>query len=244
MNELLFFVQMIICFGTLLVMNKLFGKVGVFAYIALAVILANIEVSCLVNMFGLPDGSVCLGNVTFASVFLATDILNECYGYKESKKGVAVGIISAVFFVVMTQIDTFYKSATDGFMHETFITYFSVKGAFVWVTASSLIMFCLAHMADVWLFERIKRKTGNKWLWLRNNVSTIVANCTENALFCIFGYYLFPLWFTGTELLPLTNAVIISLTTSLIEIIIGLLDTPFLYIARRWKHKEKTITEV
>lgn len=239
MNELLFLSQIIICFGTLIILNKLFGKNGVFAYIALAVILANIETVCKVNMFGLPDNTVVLGTVTFASVFLATDILNECYGYKESKKGAIIGIISAIFFIAMTQIDILYRPASDSFMHDIFSTYFGVDGTFIWVTISSVMMFSISQLLDVFLFERIKRKTGNKLLWLRNNVATIISNCTENFLFCIFGYYLFPMWFSGGVIMSIENVLMIALTTCVIEIAVALLDTPFLYLAKKCKYKEK-----
>lgn len=239
MNELLFFVQIVICFGTLLVLNRVFGKNGVFAYIALAVILANIETACKVNMFGLPDNAVVLGTVTFASVFLATDILNECYGYKESKKGAIIGIVAAIFFIAMTQLDILYRPASDSFMHDILVTYFGVNGAFLWVTISSIMMFSISQLLDVFLFERIKRKTGNKWLWLRNNVATIVSNCTENFLFCIFGYYLFPMWFSGGAIMSIENALMIALTTCIIELVVALLDTPFLYLAKKWKYKKK-----
>lgn len=239
MNELLFFVQIIICFGTLLILNRLFSKNGVFAYIALAVILANIEVVCQVNMFGLPDNTVVLGNVTFASVFLATDILNECYGYKESKRGVFIGLISAIFFIVMTQLDTLFLPASDSFMHDLFSDYFGINGAFVWVTISSIAMFFLSQLLDVVLFEKIKQKTKGKLLWVRNNVATITANCLENILFCVVGYYLLPMWFSGEYIMPINNALMIALTTSIIEVIISIADTPFLYLAKKWRYKEK-----
>lgn len=239
MNELLFFVQIIICFGTLLILNRLFGKNGVFAYIALAVILANIETACKVNMFGLPDNTVVLGTVTFASVFLATDILNECYGYKESKKGAIIGIISAIFFIAMTQIDILYRPASDSFMHDIFSTYFGVDGTFIWVTISSVMMFSISQLLDVFLFEKIKQKTKGKLLWVRNNVATITANCLENILFCVVGYYLLPMWFSGEYIMPINNALMIALTISIIEVIISIADTPFLYLAKKWKYKEK-----
>lgn len=83
MNELLFILTILLTFGGLLLVYKLFGKVGLFAWIAIAIILANIEVLKSVDMFGI---SATLGNVTFASIFLANEILNEKYGKKEAKK--------------------------------------------------------------------------------------------------------------------------------------------------------------
>lgn len=241
MNELLFFAQLIICFGSVVVLNKLFGKNGVFAYIAIAVVLANIETACLANLFGLPDNTVFLGTVTFASVYLATDILNECYSYKDSKKGVIIGIIAAVLFLGLIQLDILYKPASDSYMHELLTAYFGLDGVFIWVTISSVVMFFLSNLLDVWLFQKIKKATKSKFVWLRNNVATIVANCLENFLFCFFGYYLLPLIFAGGPIMPIGNAAMLALTTCAIEVIVSLLDTPFLYAAKKWSYKDKDL---
>lgn len=237
MNEILFFITLIIMFSIVIVLHKFFGKAGLFAYVSMAVILANIEVSCQVNMFGLPNGWVTLGNVAFASVFLATDILNECYGYKESKKAVNLALIIIISFLVLMQLDLLF--ITDNPMHNLLTQFFGTDGVFIWVTLSSIICFYLANLLDVWLFEKIRQKTGDKKLWFRNNLSTITANCLENFLFAFLGYYLLPLIFTGSPIQPLGLSLGICFATCLIEMIIGVLDTPFVYLARRIKNKSK-----
>ena len=233
MNEILFFIILIIMFTIIILLHKFFGKAGLFAFIAMSVILANIEVSCQVNMFNLPDGWVTLGNVSFASIFLATDILNECYGYKESKKAVNLALIVIIVFLLLIQLDLLF--ITDNPMHELLSQFFGIDGTFIWVTFSSIICFYLANLVDVWLFEKIRQKTGDKKLWLRNNLATISANCVENFLFAFLGYYLLPLIFTGNPIQPLTLSLGICVSTCLIEVIISLLDTPFVYLARKIK---------
>ena len=238
MNELLFFASIILCFGLLLVVNKLFGKGGLYAWIAMASILANIEVTKNIALFGFQD-FVTLGNVSFASIFLATDILSENYGYEASKKGVHIGLFSVVSFLLMIQLDLLFIPSDSGlFMHETMKNLFGLNGAFVWVTISSVTMFYLANLLDVWLFNKIKQKTGEKKLWLRNNVASIIAQSLENFVFCILGFYLLPLLFAGGSIYSFTNCLIIAGTTCLLEAIISIIDTPFVYLAKRYK-KEK-----
>ena len=48
-------------------------------------IIANIQVIKTVHIFGI---SATLGNVMFASIYLATDILNDIYGRKVAKRAV------------------------------------------------------------------------------------------------------------------------------------------------------------
>lgn len=239
MNELLFFITLIIMFSLVVLINKFFKKAGLFAFISMAVILANIEVSCQVNMFGFPDGWVTLGNVAFASIFLATDILNECYGYKESKKAVNLAFIIVAIFLLFMQIDTLFIPSSEDYMFNTMKEFFGINGAFIWITLSSVICFYLANLLDVWLFDKIKAKTGDKKLWLRNNVSTMTANCLENFLFAFCGYYLLPLIFTGQAFMPLNISLGIALSTCLIEVVIGILDTPFVYLAKKLNKKEE-----
>ena len=67
-------------FVLLLIMYKTFGKTGLFAWVAVATILANIQVTKTIEIIGL---TATLGNSLYASTFLATDILNEKYGRKK-----------------------------------------------------------------------------------------------------------------------------------------------------------------
>ena len=91
---------------------------------------------------------------------------------------------------------------------------------------SSMIMYFIANMADVYLFTRLKEKSDGKRLWLRNNVSTILCNCLEN-----FGFI--ALAFAG--IYDGKTILIIAASTSVVEFIVALLDTPFLYLAKRFK---------
>lgn len=240
MNELLFFITLIIMFSITVLANKLFGKYGLYGVISLAIIVAEIEVSCQVNMFGFPDGWVTLGNVAFATIFLCTDILNECYGYKESKKGVYIALFVIVSFLVIIQLDLlFTPSENYSFMHNTLKTYFGLDSVYVWITISSIICLFIANLLDVWLFEKIRNKTKNKKLWIRNNVATITSNCLENFLFVFLGYFLLPYIFTGNKIQPLSVSLGVALSTSVIEIVIGICDTPFVYLSKKLQYKDK-----
>lgn len=234
-NEILFFISLILIFSAVLFAHKVFGKQGLFAIISMLIILANIEVSCQVNMFGFKDGWVTLGNVAFAAIFLATDILNECYSYKDSKKAVHIAAAVIVLFLGLIQLDLLFKPASDSFMHDTLKTYFGLDSVFVWVALSSVVCFYLANLLDVWLFNKMRSKTGAKKLWVRNNVATIVATCTENFLLFFLGYYLLPMTFNGSAIINIEMVMMMGAAASLIEILVSLLDTPFVYLARRLK---------
>ena len=67
-NELLLLASLVLAYGGALIWLRLFGKSGLYGWTILATIAANIEVTLLVNAFGMEQT---LGNVLFASTFLA-----------------------------------------------------------------------------------------------------------------------------------------------------------------------------
>lgn len=220
MNEILLFVEIIIVFSLLLLTKKLFKKEGLLLWIGIATVLANIQVSKTVDIFGM---TTTLGNVLFASNFLATDILVECYGLKESKKGVYMGLFSVIIYLIVTQITLFFTPSsidiTDNAMNALF-------GLAPRICISSVVMYFLSNLADVYLYNKLKEKFNGKKMWIRNNISTIICNCLENFAFIFFAF---------SGIYTIRDMISIALVGSFIECIIALCDTPFLYIAKKIK---------
>lgn len=94
------------------------------------------------------------------------------------------------------------------------------------ITVSSIVMYAISNIADVYVFEAIRRATKGKYLWLRNNVATILCNCLEN-----FGFIF--LAFLGVY--DARTCFEIAIATSIVEIVAAVCDTPFAYIGRRIK---------
>lgn len=216
MNLLLLFIEIIVYFGVLLLMNKFFKKEGIYVWIAIASILANIQVCKNIDLIGI---SATLGNVLFASNFLATDMLNELYDKKSAKKGVYIGAIAIIISIIITQITLLFTPNEFDFVQDSMKTLFEFN---LRVSLSSLLMYIVSNYADVILYSKLK----NLKLWQKNNLCTILCNCLEN-----FGFIF--LAFAG--LMSFKELIIIALSTSAIETVIALFDTPFLYFARKFK---------
>lgn len=220
MNNILLFVSIIGVFSIMLVVKKLLGKEGLIGWIGIASILANIMIIKSVNLLGI---GATLGNVLFASNFLATDMLTENYGYKEAKKGVKFGIISVIIFLLVTQVALMYIPNADDVAQESFKLLFGLVPR---ITLASVSLFALSNFVDIKLYEYLRKKSDGKKMWLRNNLCTIISNGTENFLFYLIA-------FGGT--MPLSVITSIAISATIIEIIIALCDTPFLYISKRIK---------
>lgn len=218
MNIVVFFSEIVIVFGLLVACHKLFGKEGMIAWVAMATVLANIITAKNAMIFGL---STAIGTVMFASVFLATDILSECYGKTIAKKAVVIGLFANVLLIASTQIALRYVPSAFDYADGAMQTLFALN---LRISIASAIMYFISNMADVYIFNKIKDKMDGRALWLRNNVSTIICNCLEN-----FGFI--ALAFVG--IYDAKTILTIAVSTSIIEMVSAVCDTPFLYLARK-----------
>ena len=219
MNEFLFLITLIINFSCVIFAYKFFGKIGIFCWIAMATVIANIEVLKCVDMFNM---AVTLGNVTYGSIFLATDILNEKYGINEAQKSVYIGFFVLLFFTAITQIDLQYVPNSSDFAGGAMQTLFGITPR---ICLGSMFAYFISNMLDVHLYTLIKKfLPSDKFLWVRNNAATMVSQLIDTMIFTLIA-------FAGVFTVNILFQLI--LTTYLIKIFIAALDTPFLYVAKR-----------
>lgn len=219
-NEVMFFVTAVVTFGLLTLVARIFGKSGIYAWIGMAVVVANIFVCKSVDLFGL---SATLGNVLFGTVFLATDMLTELYDVQSAKRAVWLGAIIEICTLCLTQIALMFVPNSLDTVHSSMQAIF---GLFPRVTLASLSMFLFSNHLDIYIFNKIREKTGEKYLWLRNNVATMISQCVENYLFYVIAFL---------GLYSMQDILSMTATACIIEILVALCDTPFLYIATRFK---------
>lgn len=223
MNELLIIITLLLSFGGTLLFFKVFGKGGLFAWIGICTVLANIEVTILVNAFGMEQT---LGNTLFAATFLATDILSEIFGKKDAQKGVLAGIFTSLSFIMLSFMWVHYIPA-EGDWASPF-----VHGLFTntpRMLISSLIAYVVSESIDVslyhawWNFTQKKTGSRSKMLWFRNNFSTLISQFVN---IVIFNFGAFSGIYTFSQLAAITASCYV------IYIVTSLLDTPFVYLAR------------
>ena len=156
MNIILGIFSIVITFSLTVLAEKLFKKEGLYVWISIAVIIANIIIckNIDISIF-----KVNLGNILFASSFLATDIMSEKYGVEESKKAIIIAVFSQIVFVISTQVALLYTPSSIDVANESMKMLFSLN---LRISISSIFMYFVSNMFDVYLFEKIKRKIPNK----------------------------------------------------------------------------------
>lgn len=221
-NELLWIGLLIFCFVMVMVAYKLFGKIGLYVWTAIAVILANIQVMKTIEIFGLVTA---LGNVVYSSLFLVTDIINENHSQKDAKKAVWIGFFVLISMTVIMQITLLFIPDKSDILseHITAIFSFMPRIAFASITA-----YLISQFHDVWFFARLKQKFGTRRLWFRNNVSTMTSQLIDNIVFTLIAFIGIFSW---------TIILQIFLTSILLKFVVAFCDTPFLYLAKRMKIK-------
>lgn len=227
---ILWLIMLLFCFFSILIFLKLFGIVGLYIYSALAVIVANIQVLKQVDFFYSPE-PVALGTVLFASTFLCTDILSEHFGREKANKNVLIGFVSFLFMTIIMLITIGFKPSTGDWAQESLSNVFTPLSRFF---IASMIAYLLSQYFDIWIYNFIKKITTNKYLWLRNNLSTILSSLIDNTIFSLLAWIILN---PNPEILYKVITTYI-LGTYFLRVLIAIVDTPFLYVSKFFLPKE------
>lgn len=234
--ELIWPLMLFWCFGCLVVMHRLFGEAGVYVYMVAAILGANIQVLKAVK-FSVYPGPVALGTILFSSTYLATDILAERYGPASARKGVMLGFVSYLFFTGAMILTLGYSPLTPeqaGVSMAWALPYHKhIEALFLPSPAffiAGMTAYLVSQLNDVWIFQRVRQATHGRFLWLRTNVSTAVAALIDNTVFSILAWIVL-----APQPLPFRTVLFVYiLGTYWLRLVVSVLDTPFVYLARRW----------
>ena len=213
-NELIAVLFIIVNFFLVVLSYKLFGRKGLYAYITMSVIAANIQVAKTTTIFGI---ATTLGNTMFSGIFLATDLLSEKYGKKAAMTAVFIGFFTQLSFLIVTQFSLFFTP------HESDWAQPHMDGLF---SLALPVFTIVSQNIDVFIFHLIKERfPEDKWLWLRNNGSTLISQFVDTFIFTAI-VVMFGLW-------SMDVAVEIFFITYFFKVILSISDTPFVYLLKK-----------
>lgn len=168
----------------------------------------------IVNLWGF---IVPAGFIAYAITFPITDITSEVYGKKVSYYIVWSGFIANTIMLALVYTGLLMPPLAPE-MQETYMKAFTPVGRIV---LASMIAYLISQHHDVWSFLTWRKITKGKWLWLRNNASTIMSQLIDTTIFITIAFY---------GILP--PNIMLSLIGShwLWKTIVALCDTPFVYL--------------
>lgn len=222
-NEILFFTSAIVYFCLVLAVYRFFGIFGLFAWIGFSTVIANIEVVKTIELFGM---TATLGNVVYGTIFLCTDIIHEKYGKKAAQKAVYLGFFTLLAMLILMQMVLLFTPHETDFAQESLQTIFGLMPKIV---IGSLAAYFISQNLDVRLYGYCKKRwPSDKFLWLRN-ATTAISQLVDSLVFTLIAFYTTygtEVWFE------------IFLTTYILKFIVSVLDTPFLYWAKKIRPNE------
>ena len=120
------------------------------------------------------------GVLPYPITFLITDILSEFYGRKKTNRVVLVGFFASLLTLgILFLGDYFPAMEVSPLSDDGYSAAFGNSGR---VIAASMTAYLIAQFIDVRIFHFWKKLTKGKYLWLRNNASTIFSQLVDTTL--------------------------------------------------------------
>lgn len=183
------------------------------------------------------DFNLTAGVMIWPVVFITTDIINEYFGKKGVRRMsfIAVGCIVYAFMMIwlVTKLSpaAFWLEVNevdaDG-------NYFNVNYAFnkiytqgLGIIVGSVVAFLVGQLLDVAVFQRLRKITGEKMIWLRATGSTLVSQLVDSfVVLAIAFYFLAP---EGSRW-DFTQVISVGSLNYLYKFVVAIAFTPAIYL--------------
>ena len=176
------------------------------------------------------DFNLTAGAVIWPVVFITSDLINEYFGKPGVKRisYLTAVLIAYAFVVIFLAIhlppaewwmDANNKDLDGNFFNMNF-AFNKIFGQGQRIILGSLIAFLLGQLVDVYVFQRMRKITGPKKLWLRATGSTLISQLVDS--FVVL-YIAFAGVFSNSQIIA------IGLTNYIYKFAVAILLTPVIY---------------
>jgi len=146
------------------------------------------------------DFNLTSGVLIWPFVFVTTDIINEYFG-KEGVRRISLltaGFIAFAFLIIALAtilppapfwVEIYKPQGLD--INEAFSTIFRQGLGIIF---GSLTAFLIGQFLDVYIFQKLRKVTGTKMLWLRATGSTLFSQLVDSFVVLFIAFYIFGKW--------------------------------------------------
>jgi queuosine precursor transporter len=177
------------------------------------------------------DFNLTAGAVIWPVVFITSDLINEYFGKPGVKRisYLAAFFIAYSFLVIFLTmelppaqwwLDANNKDAAGNYFNMDF-AFNKILGQGQRIIIASLAAFLIGQLVDVYVFQRLRKHTGSKMLWLRATGSTLVSQFIDS--FVVL-YLAFVGIFSNQQILA------IGFTNYIYKFSVAILLTPLIYL--------------
>ncbi len=175
--------------------------------------------------------SLTVGVLPWPIVFIMTDIINEYYGVKGVRflTLLTVLLIAFSFFVFFFAIrlspDTAYwvGSSTEQGVPDMQAAFKAIFGQGMNIIVGSLCAFILGQLIDAFVFRKIKSLTGEKSIWARATMSTVVSQFIDSIVVTYIAFSIF-------RGVPVGQTMAWAFTAYAYKFCVAILMTPVIYL--------------
>jgi len=170
--------------------------------------------------------SIPVGLLAYPFTFLVTDLISELFGRKKAQSVIWIGFFMNMYMLLLMSIGHWFPNTfgVSGGLN----LYEGVYDFVIANTVSSMIAYLIAQTVDVRLFHFWKRVTSGKYLWLRNNGSTMFSQLVDSTAILSILYFSGNL---GDNITSLYLLGILIINSYLFKFLFALFDTPIVYAA-------------
>ncbi|MEI6508564.1 MAG: queuosine precursor transporter [Bacteroidota bacterium] len=173
------------------------------------------------------------GVLLWPIVFIMTDIINEYFGHNGVRlfSYIAAALVAYAFAAVYLTIKLapadfwINKETTLGTVNMQ-ASFNAIFGQGLWIIIGSLVAFLAGQVVDVWVFHAVKKRTGEKMLWLRSTGSTLVSQFIDSFVVLFIAFYIGAGW-------DLKLVLGIGVVNYFYKFIVAVVLTPLLYLVHK-----------
>ena len=244
-TESMLAIELVVVFSLIPVMLRFFGAPGMFIFIAVGILAANIQVLKAAS-FAFYAAPIPLGTVVFSATYVATDVLTEYYGRATARKAVWLGFAAMLMMTVMMLLVMGYQpmtaeAAAESGMgwalpnHDHILALYLPQ---ITLLIAGLSSYLISQLNDIFVFQKIRQWTGRGQLWVRACGSTAVSALVDNTVFSTLAWYVFPKLLGQPAVDVYTLVFTFILGTYWIRLVMALLEAPSIYAARYFLPEE------
>ena len=174
------------------------------------------------------------GTLLWPMVFIFTDVINEFFGRRGVRmiSWIAVMLIVYGFAFAFAAISLapaswWVGAATAQGVPDYQAAFAAVFGQGMWTIGGSVIAFMVGQLIDVSVFHRIRRRTGERHVWLRATGSTAVSQLVDSFVVLYIAFVIGPQHWS----IPLFLAV--STVNHAYKMLAAIVLIPLIYALRR-----------
>jgi len=170
-----------------------------------------------VKLIGVNGWVVPVAVIAYPLTFLVTDTIAELYGRRIATRVVWLGFAVNVLMVALIYVGKIIPPAS---FWEGQDAYNTMLGAVPRIVLASMVAYLVSQHHDVFAFDFWRRRTKGRFLWLRNNASTMVSQGIDTLLFITIAF---------AGIVPTHILLNMILGQYIIKLCIAAADTPLCY---------------